>query len=111
MKQVGGLPRKIRSDDGTENSLVEALHTFLRSSHDDENAWLGCFAFGRSTANQRIEAYWSQLVKDCSGWWINFFKDLSDLGLFNGFDPVHQECIRFCLLQMLRDELHQVVEL
>lgn len=111
VKQVGGLPRKIRSDDGTENSLVEALHTFLRSSHDDENACLGCFAFVRPTANQRIEAYWSQLVKDCSSWWINFFKDLSDLGLFNGSDPVRQECIRFCLMQILRDELHQVAEL
>lgn len=50
VKQVGGLPRKIRSDDRTENSLVAALHTFLRSSLDDENACLGCFAFGRSTA-------------------------------------------------------------
>ena len=107
MKQVGGLPRKIRSDDGSENTLVEALHNFLRSSHDDENAGLGCFAIGRSTANQRIEAYLSQLVKDCPGWWINFFKDLSDLGLFNGSDPVHQECIRFCFTQILRDELHQ----
>lgn len=36
--------RKIRSVDGTENSLVEALHTFLRSPHDDENAGLGCWS-------------------------------------------------------------------
>jgi len=36
--------RKIRSVDGTENSLVEALHTFLRFSHDDENAGLGCWS-------------------------------------------------------------------
>ena len=111
MKQVGSLPRKIRSDDGSENSLVEVLHNFLRSSHDDENAGLGCFATGRSTANQRIEAYLSQLVKDCPSWWINFFKDLSDLGLYNGSDPVHQECIRFCFMQILRDKLHQVAEL
>ncbi|KAL9964483.1 hypothetical protein ACROYT_G028130 [Oculina patagonica] len=36
LKQVGGLPRKVRSDDGTENSMVAAVHTFLRSSHSDE---------------------------------------------------------------------------
>ena len=30
--------RKIRSVDGTESSLVEALHTFPRWPHDDENA-------------------------------------------------------------------------
>ncbi|CAH3181910.1 unnamed protein product, partial [Porites lobata] len=62
VKQSGGVPRKIRSDDGTENSVIEAIHTYLRSAHNDENAGMGCFAFGRSTANQRIEAYWSQLT-------------------------------------------------
>lgn len=40
-----------------------------------------------------------------------FFKDSSDLGLFNGSDPVHQECIRFCFTQSLRDELQQVAEM
>ena len=25
VKQLGGVPRKIRSDDGTENSVIEAL--------------------------------------------------------------------------------------
>lgn len=40
-----------------------------------------------------------------------FFKDSSDLGLFNGSDPVHQECIRFCFTQILRDELQQVAEM
>lgn len=63
----------MRSDDGTENSMVAELHTFLRSSHSDEDAGLGCFLTGRSTANQRIEAYWSHLAKDGPGWWINFF--------------------------------------
>ena len=59
VNQVGGLPRKIRSDDGTENSMVEAIHTFLRSRQSDEDAGVGCVLIGGSTANQRIEAYWS----------------------------------------------------
>jgi len=63
-KQVGGLLRKVRSDDGTENRMVVAVHTFLRSSHSDEDAGLGCFLTGRSTANQMTEAYWSHLAKD-----------------------------------------------
>ena len=37
VKQLGGVPRKIRADDGNENSVIEALHTFLRSSYADEN--------------------------------------------------------------------------
>ena len=106
VKQLGGVPRKMRSDDGTENSTLEALQTFLRSSHNNENAGLGCFAIGRPTANQRIKSYWSQFVKDGSGWWISFFKDLSDLGLFNSSDPVRLECIQFCFMQILRNEPH-----
>lgn len=42
VKQVGGLPRKVRSHDGTENSMVAAVHTFLRSNHSDEDTGLGC---------------------------------------------------------------------
>ena len=111
VKQLGGIPRKIRSDDGTEKSVIEVLHTFLRSSHADKNAGPKCFNIGRSTANQRIESYGSQFVRDGPGWWINFFKDLSDLGLFNSTDPVHQECIRFCFMQILRNELNEVAEM
>ena len=81
VKQLGGIPRKIRSDDGTEKSVIEVLHTFLRSSHADKNAGPKCFNIGRSIANQRIESYGSQFVRDGPGWWINFFKDLSDIGL------------------------------
>lgn len=111
MKQIGGAPRKMRSDDGSENSSVEALHTYLTYNTSNDNTNLCCFAIGRSTANQRIEAYWSQLVKDGPGWWINFFKDLRDLNLFNDSDPVQVECIRFCFMHILRKELHQVAEL
>jgi hypothetical protein len=111
VKQIGGAPRKVRSDDGTENSLVEALHTYLIFSTTNNDVDSSCFAIGRSTANQRIEAYWSQLVKDGPGWWINFFKDLRDLHLFNDSDPAHIECIRFCFMHLLRKELYQVAEL
>ena len=76
VKQAGGVPRKIRSDDGTENCLIEAIHMCLRAEHSDEHTGLGSFTIGRSTANQRIEAYWSHLVKDGPGWWMNFFKDM-----------------------------------
>ena len=113
VRQNGGVPQKIRSDDGSENSLIEAIHTYLRYANSDNDTPSDscCFATGRSTANQRIEAYWSHLVKDGPGWWINFFKDLRDLNLFDDSDPLHVECIRFCFMQILRKELHQVAEL
>ena len=111
VKQIIGLPRKIRSDDGTENCLVEPIHTYLRSSSGDPAGALESFAIGRSTSKQRIEAYWSHLVKDGPGWWINFFKDLRDLGNFDDSDPAHVECIRFCFMHIIRKELDQAAEL
>ena len=38
----------IMSDDGTENSSIEALQIFLRSRHNDENSGLGSFSIGTS---------------------------------------------------------------
>ena len=112
VKQIGGAPQKTRSDDGSENSLIKAMHTYLCFTNSgNDNPSDSSFAIGRSTANQRIEAYWSHLVKDGPGWWIHFFKDLRDLNLFNDSDPLHIECIRFCFMQILRKELHQVAEL
>jgi len=54
------------------------------------------------------------LVTICKGWsWlVDFvFKDLSDLGFFISSDLVHLECIRFCFMQIFRNELHQVAEM
>ena len=110
VNKLGGVPERVRSDDGTENSIVEAIHTYLRSTHDG-NSGFGSFLIGRSTSNQRIEAYWSQFVKDGPGWWMNFFKDMTDVGLYNSSDPVHNDCMRFCFMEILRKELHEVAEL
>ena len=44
------------------------------------------------------------------GWWINLFKDLSELGLFNISDPAHHECIQFCFKSLSKKELSEVAE-
>ena len=65
--------------------------------------------YGKSTSNQRIEAWWSILRKQCADWWICLFKDLRDRGLYNSPDPVHNPLIKFCFANILQDELHRVV--
>ena len=110
VKQVGGVPQKVRSDDGTENSLIEALHIYFRSGDDDDNAGFASFSIGTSTSNQRFESFWSLLIKDGPGWWRNFFKDLRDLDLFDDSDPAQVDSLRFCFMDILRNELHQVAE-
>ena len=53
-----------RADMSTENVIVEQLQTFLRN---DQNA----FMYGRSVNNQRIEAWWGILRRECAQFWIN----------------------------------------
>jgi len=59
------LPRVIRADYGTENSLISAIHSTLRHEHVDCRAGQKSFIYGQSMSNQRIEAYWAQLRKKC----------------------------------------------
>ena len=74
VKSIGGLPVKIRTDDGTENSLIEAVQTAIRSQQNDEYSGLESYCVGASTANRRIESLWSQFTKDRPLWWRQFNK-------------------------------------
>ena len=51
MKSIVGLPVRTRSDDGTENSLLEAVQIAIKSKHGDEYAGLGSCCVGTSPAN------------------------------------------------------------
>ena len=107
VREMGGVPTRIRSDDGTENSIIEPIQIFLRSAHDDEFAGIGSFLKETSPANQRIESLWSQLAKDRPMWWRQFFAELLSLGFVDGSSPIVQECLRFCFIRLLREELDE----
>ena len=102
-----GLPVNVKADDGTEHSLVQPIHLLLRnivgSDPDFES-----FSIVTSPANQRIEAFWSILLRDKIGWWKRFFQDMVDLDLFSNDDPVLLEAIRFCFMRLLRKESKEI---
>ena len=97
VQQIGGTARVIRGDCGTENVYVAALQRFF---NNDEQS----FVYGKSCYKQRIEAFWGMLRRGCVDWWINFFKDLRDNGLFCDADDIQVECLKFCFISMLREE-------
>ncbi len=61
-----GCPEKVRTDNGIENGTIAIMQCLFR---DDINA----HSYGKSTANQRIEGWWSYLHRNRSTWWINLF--------------------------------------
>ncbi|XP_051914768.1 uncharacterized protein LOC127596383 [Hippocampus zosterae] len=108
VSHIGGCPERIRADRGTENVCVEQMQMFLRRNHSDNFAAEKSFLYGRSTANQRIEGWWSTLRKQSAQFWINLFQTLQDDGHFSG-DFLDKSLIRFCFLNLVQDELDEVV--
>ena len=80
-EEVGGCP----TDCGTENVVIARVQSFLRAECDDDLACEKTHRYGLSTGNQRIEAWWSYYCRSRLTWWINFFKDLVDRGVFLHF--------------------------
>ena len=61
--------------------------------------------------NESRHGAWSQLRKGCTEWWINYFKDLRDSGLYNDADIVNVECLKFCYMPVIQDGLQRVARL
>ena len=111
VQQLEGVPRLLRTDLGTENVWISAIQKLLRRNGTDSLAGEKSVIQGKSSANQRIEAYWSKLRCGGGGWWINFFKDLRDSGIYKDHDAFHRECLKFFFMPVLRKELYSVAQL
>ncbi|XP_054260144.1 uncharacterized protein LOC128984801 [Macrosteles quadrilineatus] len=100
VESIGGCPVRIRGDCGTENRYVEQMQIYLRAKEDNmpETAWL----YGTSQSNQRIEAWWSILRKQCSQFWMNLFQNLKEDGLFSG-SFMDKSLIQFSFLRMIQE--------
>ena len=108
--QFGGCPLIVRGDCGTENVHIAAVQWFLRRNSQNHLAGAKSFMYSKSVANQRIEAWWSFLRKSNTDWWMRFFKVLSETGHFDNSNVMHVECLWFCFMGLLQEELHNVAE-
>ncbi|KAJ5544008.1 hypothetical protein N7494_005287 [Penicillium frequentans] len=89
--QLGYQPRVIRSDLGTETSLMAQAHYTIRRAGDATvNEFKKAYWYGRSTENQRIEAWWWQLSQRCTGLFhVSFIHLRGILFIFDLFYPPH----------------------
>ena len=111
VRHISGTARVVRADKGSENTYIATIQRYFRSLHDDSFSGDNSFIYGKSTSNQRIESWWSQLRRNNADWWIRYFKDLQYRGLFCNEDIIHVECLKFCFMQVLQNELHEVAKL
>lgn len=87
--QMKGTARIVRTDLGTENVKLEVSQKLFRANGRDSFSGDKSFMNGKSTANQRIEAWWAYLWHSDMDWWIKFFKNLRDSGDFRDYSQVH----------------------
>ena len=66
------------------------------------------FLFGKSIANQRIEAFWSQFRRSCADWSIQFFKETVLNGVYNNTDFLQVECFKFSFFPVIQKKLENI---
>ena len=62
LKEVQVLPRVVRTDRGSETVLLAGIQYLLsRTIRGEDILFKECYAYGTSTQNERIEAWWNRL--------------------------------------------------
>lgn len=97
VREVGGCPRFINADLGTENGTVRELQVALRDCDGHETH---TFLYGTSKCNQRIESWWNIIRKESAQFWIDMFQTIKDDGHFSG-DFLDMNLIRFCFMNLI----------
>ena len=102
VKRLGFCPKSLRTDCGTENGIAAGFQCFFLQ---DKNA----HCYGTSTANQRIECWWSHCKKSFYAWVIDYFKQMVADGILQNGNKTHLECIWFVYAKFLQVQLDEVV--
>lgn len=100
IESLKGFPKCVRTDEGTENSLIRDFQESLKRKY---NAAAGHPAYisGSSPLNQRIESYWGMLRRQCIQFYMNAFQELVENGTFDGGD-FDKEILRYCFLELIQ---------
>jgi len=111
VSKVKGTARRVRSDLGSENLNIAGIQRFFRESHTDSFGGEKSFVFGKSTSNQRIEAYWSKLKQSTSQFWMDFFAKMRDDGSLKEEDEGYRACLQFCFMPLIQKHLDETLTL
>ena len=104
VQSIGGCPKFVRGDHGTENGHVRDIQRFLHIDDLGEDVDSSYMA-GPSTANQRIEYMWSYLRRECTDYWISLFLNMLNEGHFNG-NFLDVNLIQFCFMSIIQVGRH-----
>uniref|UniRef100_A0A8W8K035 Integrase core domain-containing protein n=1 Tax=Magallana gigas TaxID=29159 RepID=A0A8W8K035_MAGGI len=110
VRRKKGVPKRIRTDMGTENTHVEQMQVFLRRNHQDELSGQKSFLYGKSTHYQRIEWFWGCLRKKVGQFWMDLFQNLSSDNESTSFCGtfLDKSLIQFCFIKLIQKDLDEL---
>ena len=100
-KELGLSSILSKTDCGSENGDIAAVHCFLTGSNLSHR-------YGTSHANQCRENWSSYFKRSFSAWVIDYFKQLVHDGIFVPGNIVHMECIWLVYVDFLQRKLDEV---
>lgn len=94
---------------GTETVLLAESHLLLRRANHPDLPFSQAYSYGKSTKNQRIEAWWNILTEGQTQEWKIYFARLESEGLFDGSD-IDKSCLQYIYMDIIRSHIHNFVE-
>lgn len=101
--QSYGIPERVRSDLGGENTEV---WRYMIEHHAD----LSAVITGSSTHNERIERLWRDVHRCVASIFHILFHNLEDEGLLSTLNEVDMFCLHYVFLNRINDALRSFVE-
>jgi hypothetical protein len=98
------IPQTVQADRGTETVELFGVHTTF---HDftPNGSFDDCWKYGKSVHNQKIECFWSQLVKQWIQRWRDEFRSLESENLWTLGDNNDNMAILYIYMPIVRREV------